>query len=106
MPVSGLHLDEDDRDPLGMIVNNLGRRAKDGDEDKPADVLSVAIPLDNALGRFCIFGSAEQLFAFAAELVGAVTSHRDADPAGDRGEAGAACTQANGAVNSPLGEAP
>lgn len=85
MPVSGLHLDEDDRDagtPLGMTVGNLGPRADAGNEDEPRDdILSVAIRLENAHGRFCIFGSAEQLRAFAAELDAAVTSHLDAEHA-------------------------
>ena len=108
VPVQGLHLDEDDRDakgaPLGMVVNNLGRRAKGGDEDEPADILSVAVPLDNASGRFCIFGTAEQLYAFAAELVGAVASHLDVEHPEHAEALGTAFTQADGAVNSPLGE--
>jgi hypothetical protein len=109
VPVQGLHLDEDDRDEegaaLGMTVSNLGRRAKGGDEDEPADILSVAVPLDGNAGRFCIFGTAEQLYAFAAELVGAVASHLDAEPAGDPGERAAEMARRYSAAPEEAGTA-
>ena len=73
MPVSGLHLDagdegDDPAAPLGLAVSPLS-------EDR-GGMVAVRVPLDDRGGSpFCIFGTPDQLFRLAAELVDVVDRH-------------------------------
>jgi hypothetical protein len=73
IPTPGLHLeghdDVDDGDvgPLGLTAYN---------NNEARNIIAVRVPLDSTRSPFYIYGTPEQILAFAAELAGAVADHR------------------------------
>jgi hypothetical protein len=64
VPPPGLHLEGTHLEPLGLTATSVG------------DGIAVRVPLDNITGPFCIYGTPEQILAFAAELAAVAADHR------------------------------